>query len=61
MTSFKHAYVWVLFRTGDEDGSVVLCGTAYTWDEAGQWSDSGETRGAIRLPLNGMAEGEEWR
>lgn len=64
MTSeIKHplTHVWVLFRT--DGGETVLCGTAYTRDDAGRWSESGKLRGAIRLPLNDMAGDEDrtWR
>lgn len=51
--------VWVLFRT-DGKGGVVLCGTAYLRSDADRWSDSGEARGAILVPLDGLADGETW-
>jgi hypothetical protein len=53
--------IWVLFRT--ERGStttVVLCGTVYEQADADRWSDSDENRGAVRLPLGLLAEGETW-
>lgn len=52
-----NSHIWVLFRTDGEgaegESGVVLCGTAYS-------RNSGRAKGAIPLPLDGLAEGEEW-
>lgn len=52
--------IWVLFRTDGSGNGVVLCGTVFSREEANKWSYSGETNGAILLPLGGLAEGEDY-
>lgn len=54
--------VWVLFRTdgegAEDEVAVVICGTVYMRSSADAWCESGEAKGAIRVPLGGLAEGE---
>lgn len=56
--------IWVLFRTdgegAEDEVGVVLCGTVYKQSDAHRWSDSGKAKGAIKVPLNGLARGETW-
>lgn len=48
--------IWVLFDT--TSGDVVLCGTTLARKGAVKWSNSRDKRGAVLLPLGGLADGE---
>lgn len=53
--------IWVLYRTEGEGGSgVIICGTAYTRAEAEHWGRNSRLKGAIRVPLGGLANGETY-
>lgn len=59
MTRPTQTHVWVLFKTDPPDG-IILCGTVYERSDADHWSRGSPKKGAILLPLGGLAEGEEW-
>lgn len=57
--------VWVLYRVaeafdGDEDRQVIICGTVFLRSDANRWSDGHPDKGAICVPLDGLAKGEVW-
>jgi len=53
-----HDTIWVLFDT--TSGDTILCGTAFNYADAQKWSASRNKRGAIQLPVDDLADGEEW-
>lgn len=56
--------VWVLLElTRDERGDGVrVCGTTTSLAEAHRWglSRRNDIRSAVRVPLDGLADGEAW-